>query len=58
MFISCEKSIYGVVEFRKHNPLFEYYLTKKEAKRGFRNAFGSINEDFYRLIPKAANCGC
>ena len=53
MFISDEKTIYGTVEFRKHNPLFEYYLTKKEAKRGFRNAFGSINEDFYRLIPKA-----
>ena len=53
MFISDNKTIYGTVEFRKHNPLFEYYLTKKEAKRGFRNAFGSINEDFYRLIPKA-----
>ena len=33
--------------------MFEYFLTKKDAKRGFRNAFGSINEDFYRLIPKA-----
>ena len=53
MFISDDKKIYGTVDFRKHNPLFEYYLTKKEAKRGFRNAFGSINEDFYRLIPKA-----
>ena len=53
MFISNEKKIYGTVDFRKNNPLFEYYLTKKEAKRGFRNAFGSINEDFYRLIPKA-----
>jgi len=53
MFISEQKSIYGTVEFRKHNPLFEYFLTKKEAKKGFRNAFGSINEDFYRLIPKA-----
>ena len=53
MFISDEKTIYGTVEFRKHNPLFEYYLTKKEAKRGFRNAFGSISEDFYKLIPKA-----
>ena len=53
MFVSPEKTIYGTVEFRKHNPLFEYFLTKKEAKRGFRNAFGSINEDFYRLIPKA-----
>ena len=53
MFISDNKKIYGTVEFRKNNPLFEYYLTKKEAKKGFRNAFGSINEDFYRLIPKA-----
>ena len=53
MFISDNKTIYGTVEFRKHNPLFEYFLTKKEAKRGFRNAFGSINEDFYKLIPKA-----
>lgn len=53
MFVSENKTIYGTVEFRKHNPLFEYFLTKKEAKRGFRNAFGSINEDFYRLIPKA-----
>ncbi|MBO5712473.1 MAG: AAA family ATPase, partial [Acholeplasmatales bacterium] len=53
MFVSPESRIYGTVEFRKHNPNFEYYLTKKEAKRGFRTAFGSINEDFYRLIPKA-----
>ncbi|MCR5349456.1 MAG: AAA family ATPase [Acholeplasmatales bacterium] len=53
MFISDDNTIYGTVEFRKHNPLFEYFLTKKEAKKGFRNAFGSINEDFYKLIPKA-----
>jgi len=53
MFISENRTIYGTVEFRKHNSLFEYFLTKKDAKRGFRNAFGSINEDFYRLIPKA-----
>ena len=53
MFISEDKKIFSKVEFRKHNPSFEFYLTKKEAKRGFRNAFGSINEDFYRLIPKA-----
>lgn len=53
MFVSEEHQIYGTVEFRKKNPNFEYFLTKKEAKRGFRTAFGSINEDFYRLIPKA-----
>ena len=52
MFVS-EGKILSTVEFRKSNPLFEYYLTKKEAKKGFRNAFGSINEDFFRLIPKA-----
>ena len=53
MFVSPEHQIYGTVDFRKHNSSFEFYLTKKEAKRGFRTAFGSINEDFYRLIPKA-----
>ncbi len=53
MFVSENHQIYGTVEFRKHNSSFEFYLTKKEAKRGFRTAFGSINEDFYRLIPKA-----
>ncbi len=53
MFISDENEIYSIIEFRKHNPSFEYYQTKIEAKRAFRNAFGSINEDFYRLIPKA-----
>ena len=53
MFVSPDHKIYGTVEFRKHNPNFEFFLTKKEAKRGFRTAFGSINEDFYRLIPKA-----
>ncbi len=53
MFVSDNGIIYSTVEFRKHNPNSEYFLTKKEAKRGFRNAFGSINEDFFKLIPKA-----
>lgn len=53
MFIDENNTIYGTVEFRKHNPFFDYYLTNKEAKKGFRNAFGSISEDFYKLIPKA-----
>lgn len=53
MFVSENQQIYGSVDFRKNNPSFEFFLTKKEAKRGFRTAFGSINEDFYRLIPKA-----
>ena len=52
-FVSEQGMIYSTVVFRKNNPDFEYYLTKKEAKRAFRNAFGSINEDFFKLIPKA-----
>lgn len=52
-FVSPEGVIYGTVDFRKVNSDFEYFLTKKEAKRGFRTAFGSVNEDFFRLIPKA-----
>lgn len=53
MYVSENHQIYGTVDFRKHNSNFEFFLTKKEAKRGFRTAFGSINEDVYRLIPKA-----
>ncbi len=52
-FVSPQGMIYSTVVFRKNNPDFEYYLTKKEAKRAYRNAFGSINEDFFKLIPKA-----
>ena len=52
-FVSSQGMIYSSVVFRKNNPDFEYFLTKREAKRAFRNAFGSINEDFFKLIPKA-----
>ena len=52
-FVSEQGMIYSTVVFRKNHPDFEFYLTKKEAKRAFRNAFGSINEDFFKLIPKA-----
>lgn len=52
-FVSQDGMIYSTVIFRKNHPDFEFFLTKKDAKRGFRNAFGSINEDFFKLIPKA-----
>ena len=52
-FTNEENIILSTVQFRKAHPEFDFYLTKKEAKRGFRNAFGSINEDFFKLIPKA-----
>ncbi|MFI3329797.1 MAG: SbcC/MukB-like Walker B domain-containing protein [bacterium] len=40
-------------DFKKFNPKFEIYLTKKEAKRSFRTLYGSLSEDFFKLIPKA-----
>ncbi len=52
-FVSEDGLIYSTVIFRKNHPDFDFYLTKKEAKKGFRNAFGSINEDIFKLIPKA-----
>lgn len=53
MFVSPDAMIYSTVEFRKHNANFEYFLSKRDAKRGFRTMFGSINEDFFKMIPKA-----
>lgn len=45
--------ILGTVAFRKRNGFMNFYLTRKEAKSAFRNLFGSINEEFFRLIHKA-----
>ncbi len=53
LFLENGKHIYSILEFKKHNKGFEIYPTKTEAKRGFRNAFGSINEDYFKLIVKA-----
>lgn len=51
--ISSENIIYSSVEFKKNNPSFEFFLTKKETKRNFRHIFGGINDDYFKLIPKA-----
>ena len=53
LFVSNNNTIYSTVEFRKNHREFDFYLTKQEAKRGFRTAFGSINEDFFKMIHKA-----
>ncbi|MGM9971349.1 MAG: ATP-binding protein [Anaeroplasmataceae bacterium] len=53
IFISPDRRIYSIMEFKKNNKDFELYQSKQEAKRGFRNAFGSINEDYFKLIVKA-----
>lgn len=53
IFISPENRIYSIMEFKRANHDFEIYGSKTEAKRGFRNAFGSISEDYFKLIVKA-----
>ena len=52
-FVSDDGIILSTADFKKHNPQFEVFLTKKEAKRSFRITFGNLNDDFFRLIHKA-----
>ena len=53
LFLGEKGHIYSIMEFKKNNRNLEIYSTKTEAKRGFRNAFGSINEDYFKLLIKA-----
>ena len=52
-FVSDDGVILSTSDFKRHNPSFEVFLTKKEAKRAFRITFGNLNDDFFRLIHKA-----
>ena len=52
-FVSNDGVILSTADFKRHNPSFEVFLTKKEAKRAFRSTFGNLNDDFFRLIHKA-----
>ena len=53
MFRDDNNKIASTVMFKKLNKADEIILTKKEAKRLFRNRFGSINEKYFNMIPKA-----
>jgi len=53
MFFDLSGKVYSTVEFRKVNRDLSYYSTKREAKRAFRTLYGSINEDFFKMITKA-----
>ena len=53
MFIDLEGKVYSTIEFRKINRDFTYYSSKRETKRAFRTLYGSINEDFFKMITKA-----
>ena len=53
LFIDDEAVILTTVNFKKSKVADKVYLTKKEAKSAFRKRFGSINENYFSLLPKA-----
>jgi uncharacterized protein YPO0396 len=53
LFIDDEAVILTTVNFKKAKVADKVYLTKKEAKSAFRKRFGSINENYFSLLPKA-----
>ena len=52
-FMDLEGKVYNLVTFRKNNKDLTFYSSLKETKSRYRNLYGSINEDFFNMIPKA-----
>jgi len=52
-FVDKEGKIYTTSGFKKAKNATKVYLTRREAKLSFRSLFGSINETYFTLIPKA-----
>ncbi len=53
VFIDDDGVVYSTMNFKKVHRDYEIYTTNKEAKSRFRTRFGSINERYFQLIPKA-----
>ncbi len=53
LFIDSESRILTTVNFKKNHKNEKIYLTRREAKLAFRHRFGSINENYFSLLPKA-----
>ena len=52
-FVDNESKIYTTLSFKKARIADKVYLTRREAKLAFRHRFGSINETYFSLLPKA-----
>ncbi len=52
-FVDKEGKIYTTSQFKKTKNATKVYLTRREAKSAYRSLFGSINETYFTLIPKA-----
>jgi uncharacterized protein YPO0396 len=53
LFIDDEGRILTTVNFKKTKQAKKIFLTRREAKLAFRSLFGSINENYFSLLPKA-----
>jgi uncharacterized protein YPO0396 len=53
LFTDAEDKIKTVTQFKKEKKATHVYRTRREAKLSFRSLFGSINETYFSLIPKA-----
>ncbi|MFA7561464.1 MAG: SbcC/MukB-like Walker B domain-containing protein [Candidatus Izemoplasmatales bacterium] len=53
LFIDDEGLILTTVNFKKTKQAKRVFLTRREAKLAFRSLFGSVNENYFSLLPKA-----
>jgi len=53
LFIDDEARILTTLNFKKAKKATDIYPTRREAKLAFRQKFGSINETYFSLLPKA-----
>lgn len=53
LFIDNEGKIHTTVNFKKTKQAKKIFLTRREAKLAFRSLFGSVNENYFSLLPKA-----
>ncbi len=53
LFIDKEGRILTTSEFKKARIADKVYTTRRETKLAFRSIFGSINETYFSLLPKA-----
>jgi len=53
LFVGPEGEILTTISFKKAKVADNVFLTRREAKLSFRSLFGSINETYFSLLPKA-----
>lgn len=53
LFVDEDTRILTTVNFKKTKQAKRIFLTRREAKLAFRSLFGSVNENYFSLLPKA-----